>query len=66
VPEDLVALDRRIADALLVLRGARACTRHSPTAEARSQEALAERTLNELLDRRPVCQMRHQARLLAG
>jgi hypothetical protein len=64
--DDLAALDRRIADALLVLRGARALTRHSPTSEARWQEALAERTLDELLDRRPLCQMRQQARLLAG
>jgi hypothetical protein len=64
--DDLAALDHRIADALMALRGARARTGHSPTAETRWQEALAERTLNELLDRRPLCQMRQQARLLAG
>jgi hypothetical protein len=64
--DDLARLDRGIADALTVLREARALTRHSPSFEARWQEAIAERTLNELLDRRPSCQMRQQARLLAG
>ena len=64
--DDLAEFDRRIAEALTRLRGARALTTHSPTCEARWQEALAERTLNELLERRPLCQMRQQARLLAG
>jgi hypothetical protein len=64
--DDLAELDRRIADALTVLRGARALTAHSPTCETRWQETLAERTLNQLLDRRPRCQMRQQAKLLAG
>jgi hypothetical protein len=63
--DDLAELDRRIADALTVLRGARALTEHSPSHETRWQEALAERTLNVLLDRRPLDQMRQQARLLA-
>jgi hypothetical protein len=66
MPDDLAALDRPIADVLRALRGARARTGHSSTAETRWQEALAERTLDELLDRRPLCQLRQQARLLAG
>jgi hypothetical protein len=65
VPDDLAHLDRRIADALTVLRGARALTTRSPTCEKRWQEALAERTLNHLLDRRPLCQMRQQAESLS-
>jgi len=64
--DDLAQLDRGIADALTVLRAARALTRRSPSFETRWQETLAERTLNELLDRRPLCQMRQQAKLLAG
>jgi hypothetical protein len=64
--DDLAELDRRIAAALANLRCARALTRQSPTAETRCQQTIAERTLNELLDRRPLCQMRQQARLLAG
>jgi hypothetical protein len=65
MPDDLADLDRRIADALTVLRGARALTTRSPTSETRWQEALAERTLNHLLDRRPLCQMRQQATSLS-
>ena len=64
--DDLADLDRRITAALDNLRCARALTRYSPTRESRLREAIAERTLNELLDRRPLCQMRQQARLLAG
>jgi hypothetical protein len=66
MPDDLAQLDRGITDALTVLRAARARTRHSPSFETRWQEALAERRLNELLDRRPLCQMRQQAKVLAG
>jgi hypothetical protein len=64
--EDLVELDRKIADALTALRGARALTTRSPTCETRWRETLAERTLNHLLDRRPACQMRQQAESLTG
>jgi hypothetical protein len=63
--DDLADLDCRIADALTVLRGVRALTTRSPTCEQRWQEALAERTLNHLLDRRPLCQMRQQAESLS-
>ena len=66
MPDDLVDLDRRIVDALAVLRGARARTTHSPSSEARWQEMLAERALDDLLDRRPLCQLRQQARSFAG
>jgi hypothetical protein len=65
MPDDLADLDRRIVDALTVLRGARALATRSPTCEKRWQEALAERTLNHLLDRRPLCQMRQQAESLS-
>jgi len=64
--DDLADLDRRITEALTVLRGARARAAHSPTSEMRWRQALAERTLDDLLDRRPLCQMRQQAKLLAG
>ena len=64
--DELAELDRRITDALRVLRRARALVDRAPTSETRWQEALAERTLDQLLDRRPLCQMRQQARLLAG
>jgi hypothetical protein len=64
--DDLAELDRRIADALTAVRRARALTTRSATSETRWQEALAERTLDHLLDRRPLCQMRQQARSLAG
>jgi hypothetical protein len=64
--DDVAALDHRIADALRALRSARARSGHAPSAETHWQEAFAERTLNDLLDRRPLCQMRQQARLLAG
>jgi hypothetical protein len=66
VVDDLAELDRRIAGALDVLRGVRALSAQSPTPETLRQERLAEYTLNLLLDRRPRCQMRQQARLLAG
>ena len=64
--DDLAELDRRIADALTALRVARALTTRSPTSETRWQEMIAERMLNHLLDRRPLCQMRQQARSLPG
>ena len=64
--DDLADFDRRITDALGVLRRARVLVVRAPTAETRWREALAERTLDRLLDRRPLCQMREQARLLAG
>ena len=64
--DDLGDLDRRIVEALAVLRGARARTVRSPSSEARWRETLAERALDDLLDRRPLCQMRQQARSLAG
>jgi hypothetical protein len=64
--DDLADLDRRIAAALADLRCARALTARSRTAQTSCQEAIAERTLNDLLDRRPLCQLRQQARLLAG
>ncbi|CCH88136.1 conserved protein of unknown function [Modestobacter italicus] len=64
--DDLVDLDRRIVQALAVLRGARARAAHAPSSEARWREVLAERALDDLLDRRPLCQMRQQARSLAG
>jgi hypothetical protein len=63
--DDLAKLDRRIAEALTALRGARVLTTRSPTCETRWQETLAERTLNHLLDRRPLCQLRQQAESLA-
>ena len=63
--DDLSELDRRITAALSDLRCARALARSTPTSQARWQEAIAERTLDDLLDRRPLCQMRQQARLLA-
>ena len=66
MPDDLADLDRRIAEALARLRRARVLVTRSPTSETRWQEALAERTLDQLLDRRPHCQMRQQARLLSG
>ena len=64
--DELAELDRRITEALRALRRARALGERAPTAETRWHEALAERTLDQLLDRRPLCQMRQQARLLAG
>jgi hypothetical protein len=62
----LAELDRRIAAALDVVRGARARGGESPTPETLRQVELAEYTLNLLLERRPMCQIRYQAGLLAG
>jgi len=53
VVDDLVLLDRRICDALTVLRGARALVWHSANVQTLCVQASAERTLDELLDQRP-------------
>jgi hypothetical protein len=64
--DDLAELDRRITDALTALRRARDVSGQSPTSESLWEEALAECTLNGLLDRRQLCRLRHQARAVAG
>lgn len=64
--DQLADLDRRIVDALTTLRRARARSTDSPSAETRWHEALAARRLDQLLDLRPLCQLRQQAESLAG
>lgn len=50
--DELHLLDQRIASAWAALSGARAATWHSPSANNCAIEALCERTVNELLERR--------------
>lgn len=50
--DPLHLLDRRIASAWSALSGARAAAWHSPNAETCAVEALCERTLDELLEKR--------------
>jgi hypothetical protein len=64
--DDLADLDRLIADAMTALRCARAVTAHSANSRTRRREEMAERTLNELLEWRPHCQIGEQAEALAN
>jgi hypothetical protein len=64
--DDLANLDRRIADAMAALRGARATAQRFDSGTTRWREELAERRLNDLLDQRHHCQIAQQAQALAG
>ena len=64
--DDLANLDRRIADAMTALRCARSVTQRVADSATRWDEEMAERRLNDLLDRRPGCQITQQAQALAG
>lgn len=50
--DELHQLDRRIASAWAALSGARAAAWHSPNQKTCAIEDMAERTVNELLERR--------------
>jgi hypothetical protein len=64
--DDLANLDRRIAEAMATLRSARAATQRVAVSTTRWHEEMAERRLNDLLDRRHRCQIAQQAQALAG
>ena len=64
--DELANLDRRITDALNALRCARAVVAHSANGTTRSQEDMAERALNGLLDQRARAAVNEHASVLAG
>jgi hypothetical protein len=63
--DELAVLDRRIAEAMVALRRARALSQHSANSETRWNEEMAERTLNGLLDRRSRHQIGERAKAMA-
>jgi hypothetical protein len=64
--DDLAVLDRRIADAMAALRGARAVAQRVASSTTRWHEEMAERRLDDLLDHRHHREIARQAQALAG
>ena len=64
--DGLADLDRRIPEAMATLRRARAARQRVAVSTTRWHEEMAERRLNDLLDRRHRYQIAQQAQALAG